>query len=78
MTTTAQTDRLVAQITQRMLDWKKAFEAKDVDAVMSFYADGNAFSAFDLMPPIEFRGGDMWRENWVSFFDAWQWDTLPL
>ncbi len=59
-----------AQIRQRMQDWKNAFESKDVDAMMSFYADGDAFSAFDLMPPIEFRGGTMWRDNWVSFFAA--------
>ena len=36
--------------------------------MMSFYADGDAFSAFDLMPPIEFRGGTGWRDNWVDFF----------
>ena len=60
------------EILQRMQDWKSAFEAKDVDAMMSFYADGDAFSAFDLMPPIEFHGGDMWRDGWVAFFTAFQ------
>jgi ketosteroid isomerase-like protein len=63
------------QIRQRMQDWKDAFEAKDVDAMMSFYAEGDAFSAFDLMPPIEFRGGTVWRDNWVGFFTAF---TGPL
>lgn len=61
---------LEQQITQRMLDWQKCFAARDVDGVMSFYADGDAFTAFDLMPPIEFSGGEMWRENWVDFFAA--------
>ncbi|MEV7629816.1 nuclear transport factor 2 family protein [Actinoplanes sp. NPDC089786] len=69
---TAQTPGLDQQIRQRMLAWKDAFEAKDVDAMMSFYADGDAFSAFDLMPPIEFRGGTMWRDNWVNFFAVFE------
>lgn len=68
--TTAQTDPREQEILHRMRDWKTTFEAKDVDGMMSFYAEGNAFSAFDLMPPIEFRGGDMWREGWVAFFAA--------
>ncbi|MGW7353575.1 YybH family protein [Streptomyces sp. NPDC054784] len=72
MATTADDDRSAAQVRQRMLDWKDAFEAKDVDRMMPFYVDGEEFSAFDLMPPIEFRGGDVWRENWVGFFAAWQ------
>lgn len=59
-------------VRQRMQDWKAAFEAKDVDAMMAFYADGDAFSAFDLMPPIEFRGGPMWRDGWVAFFTAFE------
>ncbi|MFD4643542.1 YybH family protein [Lentzea sp. NPDC058436] len=67
--TVAETE-LESQIRQRMLDWREVFKSKDVDGVMSFYADGDAFTAFDLMPPIEFSGGEMWRENWVAFFAA--------
>ncbi|WP_424187882.1 YybH family protein [Actinokineospora sp. G85] len=70
--TTTQASRLEQEVLQRMRDWKTSFAAKDVDAMMSFYADGDAFSAFDLMPPIEFRGGDMWRAGWVAFFAAFQ------
>ncbi len=68
---TASMSDLEQQVLQRMQDWKKTFESKDVDGMMSFYADGESFSAFDLMPPIEFRGGDMWRLNWETFFAAW-------
>ncbi|WP_380167593.1 nuclear transport factor 2 family protein [Jannaschia sp. R86511] len=60
------------QVLARMAQWRATFEAKDVDGMMTFYADGDAFSAFDLMPPLEFRGGAGWRANWVSFFAAWQ------
>jgi ketosteroid isomerase-like protein len=59
------------QIIQRMHDWKATFESKDADGMMSFYAPDDAFSAFDLMPPIQFHGGDQWRQNWVNFFSQW-------
>ncbi len=59
------------QIIDRVRSWAATFETKDVDGMMTYYVDGQGFSAFDLMPPIEFRGGPMWRANWVSFFDAW-------
>lgn len=71
MTTAIENEDLTKQVMERMQDWKATFESKDVDGIMTYYADGDAFSAFDLMPPIEFRGGDMWRENWVTFFAAW-------
>jgi ketosteroid isomerase-like protein len=58
------------QIKRRMQDWKRTFEAKDVEGMMTFYAEGQAFSAFDLMPPIEFRGGEQWRQGWGNFFGA--------
>ena len=60
------------RLVRRMQDRKKTFEAKDVDGIMSCYAEGEAFSAFEFMPPIGFHGGDMWRQNRVAFFAAWQ------
>lgn len=71
MPNTADQQDTIEQIAQVMERWKEAFEAKDVDGMMSFYAAGTEFSAFDLMPPIEFKGGEMWRDNWVAFFGAW-------
>jgi len=71
MTTTTGAGERERAVLQRMTEWKEAFEAKDVDGIMTFYADGDGFSAFDLMPPIQFRGGDMWRQNWIGFFAAW-------
>lgn len=62
--TPAETD-----VRDAVLRWKTSFEAKDVDAMMTFYAP-DGFTAFDLMPPLEFSGGPMWRENWVTFFAA--------
>ncbi|MFF9063140.1 YybH family protein [Streptomyces sp. NPDC014882] len=66
-TTTNQS--LNAQLRERMVAWRGAFVSKDVDAIMSFYAP-EGFTAFDLMPPFEFSGGEMWRQNWVTFYDS--------
>jgi ketosteroid isomerase-like protein len=68
---TADRQDTIDQIAQVMERWKESFQAKDVDGMMSFYAAGTEFSAFDLMTPIEFKGGEMWRDNWVTFFGAW-------
>jgi len=69
---TAAVNRNVDQeIRQRMEAWKQTFQAKDVDGMMAFYASGDTFTAFDIMPPLEFHGGEMWRENWTSFFALW-------
>lgn len=62
---------LEQQVRRRMQDWKETFESKDVEGIMTFYAP-EEFTAFDLMPPLEFHGGDMWRKNWISFFDAFE------
>ncbi|GEB54371.1 YybH family protein [Streptomyces cacaoi] len=57
------------EVRTRMEEWKKAFESKDVDSIMAFYAP-EGFTAFDLMPPFQFEGGEMWRKNWVDFYEA--------
>jgi ketosteroid isomerase-like protein len=59
------------QVRKRLLAWRDAFISKDVDAIMSFYAP-EGFTAFDLMPPFEFSGGDMWRRNWEEFYAAFE------
>lgn len=46
--------------------WKAAFESRDVDGLMRFYAPDVVL--FDMMPPLQFRGGKANRDNWVTFF----------
>lgn len=54
---------------QRLFErWAKAFEAKDVDGVMTIYAPGNALTAYDIVPPLEFKGADAYRKDYVAFF----------
>jgi ketosteroid isomerase-like protein len=53
-------------IKQVFVDWAKAFEAKDVDGVMAMYAPN--VTAFDIVPPLQFRGADAYRKDYASFF----------
>src|SRR6266550_2973728 len=48
--------------------WAKAFEAKDVNGVMSIYASGAALTAYDIVPPLQFRGADAYRKDYADFF----------
>jgi len=48
--------------------WVKAFEAKDVDGVMAMYAPGAALTAYDIVPPLQFKGADAYRKDYTEFF----------
>lgn len=46
--------------------WKTAFQERDVDGIMQFYAPDVV--TFDIMPPIQFSGAAPNRQNWIDFF----------
>ena len=46
--------------------WAKAFEAKDVNGVMAIYAPN--VTAFDIVPPLQFRGAEAYRKDYADFF----------
>lgn len=50
------------QIREVMDTWKSAFEAKDLERIMSLYADDVV--AFDMMPPLKFAGKEAYRKAW--------------
>ena len=56
----------VQQIRQLFDNWAKAFEAKDVDGVMTMYAPN--ITAFDIVPPLRFQGADNYRKDYSQFF----------
>lgn len=56
-----------AAIRQLYDGWAKAFRIHDVDAIMSFYAPGDALVAYDVVPPLQFRGNDAYRKDYVEF-----------
>ena len=57
-----------AQINQVLAHWQKAFEAKDVNGVMAIYAPGNALTAYDVVPPLQYEGADAYRKDYEDFF----------
>ena len=53
-------------IRQRVEDWAKAVDTKDIEGVLSLYA-ANIVS-FDLDPPLRYAGADNKRRAWQDFF----------
>ena len=50
------------QIRQAIEDFGAAVRARDVDGILSFYAED--LVAFDMMPPLKFEGRDAYRNSW--------------
>ena len=47
--------------------WARAFRAKDVNTIMSLYAPGDALVAYDIVPPLQYRGQDAYRKDYEEF-----------
>ena len=63
-----QSAEAVQQIRNLLDNWTKAFEAKDVDGVMAVYAPGAALTAYDIVPPLQYKGADAYRQDYAAFF----------
>ena len=51
--------------------WAKAFEAGDVNGIMSVYAPGDAVVAYDVVPPLQYRGKDAYRKDYQEFLNQY-------
>jgi uncharacterized protein (TIGR02246 family) len=60
-----------AQIRALYDRWTKAFEARDLDAVMSCYAPGDELVAYDVTPPLEYRGTAAYRKDFQDYFNGY-------
>src|SRR5215510_13995826 len=67
-TKSAATDE--TQIRQRIESWAKALRAKDLEGLMHHYAKD--VIAFDLAPPLEYKGAAAYRKNWADWFPSFQ------
>ena len=56
-----------AEVREVLDRWAKAFRAKDIDAIMAVYAPGDALVAYDVVPPLQYRGKDAYRKNYEEF-----------
>lgn len=57
-----------AQLRALIEAWAAAVRAKDINAVMLYYAPDVV--VFDVMPPLFVKGADAYRRNWQGWFDA--------
>ncbi|HEX6661955.1 MAG TPA: nuclear transport factor 2 family protein [Sphingomicrobium sp.] len=49
--------------------WDKAFEAKDLNGSMAMYIPGSDLTAYDIVPPLQYKGADAYRKDYVALFD---------
>jgi ketosteroid isomerase-like protein len=49
-------------------NWQKAFEAKDVAGSMRMYAAGDQLTAYDVVPPLQYKGFDAYRKDYTDLF----------
>lgn len=68
----AKISRSDTEVRRLLATWQKAFNAKNVDAVMSAYAPGGALLAYDIIPPLEVTGRDSYRKNYEQFFAQYE------
>ncbi len=61
-----------AQIRNLYRPWAAAFDAKDADAIMKFYAPGETLLVFDVVPPLQYVGADAYRKDWQDFFGGFK------
>jgi ketosteroid isomerase-like protein len=52
-----------AEIRQLLDRWSKAFRARDLKAIMSTYAPGEALVEFDIVPPLKYVGSDAYKKT---------------
>ena len=51
--------------------WTKAAHEKNVDGVMSIYQRGRSLVAYDLVPPLQYKDWDAYRDDYKAFFDQY-------
>ncbi len=52
-------------------DWAKAFEARDIDGIMAVYAPGDAVIGYDVVAPLEYKGKDAYRKDYLEFLSQY-------
>jgi ketosteroid isomerase-like protein len=49
----------------------KAFNAKDVNAIMAIYAPGDQLFVFDVVPPRQYPSWEAYKKDWEALFAAY-------
>jgi ketosteroid isomerase-like protein len=53
-------------------NWAKAFEARDIDGIMAVYAPGDAVIGYDVVAPLEYKGKDAYRKDYLEFLSQYE------
>ena len=75
MTTNKNTAGNEAQIRQQLDNFVKAFRTKDLNLMMSVFSA--KMVAFDIIPPLEYVGSDIYRKVWEEVFAFFQ-DSIDV
>src|SRR6266478_4575928 len=59
-----------AEIEALVKKFNDAFNARDVDKIMSCYAPGKGLFVFDVLPPREYPSWDAYKKDWEGLFSA--------
>ena len=51
--------------------WAKVFEVHDLDAIMALYAPGDAVIAYDVVPPLQYKGKEAYRNDYAEFLSQY-------
>jgi ketosteroid isomerase-like protein len=60
-----------AQIEALETRYNDAFNARNVDGIMSCYAPGRELFVFDAVPPREYPSGDDYKRDWETLFSMY-------
>jgi ketosteroid isomerase-like protein len=59
-----------ADIEALVTTYNDAFNARNVDKIMSCYAPGKGLFVFDAIPPREYPSWDAYKKDWEGLFSA--------
>ena len=65
---TATTEKAAIETLEK--NYIDAFNAKDLNAIMSCYAPGKEVFVFDAVPPREYPSWDAYKRDWEGLFSA--------
>jgi uncharacterized protein (TIGR02246 family) len=51
--------------------WAKVFEVHDIDGIMALYAPGDAVVAYDVAPPLQYKGKEAYRNDYMEFLSQY-------
>jgi uncharacterized protein (TIGR02246 family) len=56
-----------AQIRDLYERWAKSFRAKDLPGIMAVYAPGDEVVAYDIVPPLQYKGKSAYEKDYSEF-----------